>query len=275
MEATVTDYQCAMLAMGAVEAAAHTSEALAVLTLDGEKANVLDKAEQLAAFVRVAGDAPPEAVFRFASAQGLHPFPGDAWAGLTPDVRIVVEIFTAVCKAVRPIYDPPAPRERVIVAPAAPPVRREDTIFEEEPAMGERESGAAPAPFKVVSLKEAQERARDTAALAANNSPPDFARIVFAPEDMAHIGRPVGEEGAVVADVAAIQRQLAASREGTLDELRAQRRAADPNSVDNVMRELPGAAPEAEAGEERTIEATVGGERIAGQVKVTKTKPRR
>jgi hypothetical protein len=56
----------------------------------------------------------------------------------------------------------------------------------------------------------------------------------------------------------------------TLDEMRALRRRADPNSVDNINAERPCPGPQAEGGTAVSVEQTVDGETFAGTVTMAK-----
>jgi hypothetical protein len=212
---------------------------------------------QLVRFIRVAGDVPGESVYRWSAARGLHVLPADGWNNVSPDIRLFFDAFTAVVKALAPILDPPAKAKAVPLGREAPR-RIEDTIFEQHESLGAKEDAGGPlrstGDVRVIPMQRPEEP-QVPAPAAAGAGP-----VVFNQSDLdAFSAAMEGENGPRVT-----------FDEGTLDKLRAERRKADPNDALNILAEEPNPGPAAEKAAPTHIEAEVNGEKIEGDVVVTR-----
>ncbi len=148
-EPNLTSWRVAANCARSVAALFH-GELQADIWLCGNPDHYYGAACQLQAFVRANDTAPPEALFRWASAQGLHLRPGDGWADLPIGFRAAYGTFAMMVRFLdwqgreadaeeeaRALAEAPAPVAAAFLA--AP----EDTILEQQPDPLARRDGFA------------------------------------------------------------------------------------------------------------------------------------
>jgi hypothetical protein len=214
-----------------------------------------------ARFVRISGDISGEALFRWTSAQNLHPFRGDEWPKISGDFRVLFESFVAVVKALAPIVAPPQGEKGVVIFPGAPKVDVEDTVFRKYGRSGEKTHHglAEGTPNTTAGLTITPNAPAPAAAPIADVEEPKRPPIVIGRDALTRFEKGAPPSQAEFMAMSPEERRPYAALFGM-------------PGVEAVMQETPGAAPPAEDLAPMSIETEVKGEKISGTVSVGRTK---
>ena len=209
-------------------------------------------AQDMAHFVRIAGDVPGESLYRWTAGKGMHPLPADGFSRVSPNVRLFFDGFVAVAQALTALLDGKAEAAAPLYVKQNHVAVR-DTVYDRYGARDERTySGLAagePTSTAQINVRPASEPEAPSQEERKSAAP-----FIITAADL--------KDASVENDDG---KSLALS---ALDELRARHRAEDPGSIDRIMAEQPPAAPEIEIERVEHVDRQIGGRRVVGDVSI-------